>query len=828
MKTWIGGPSDTAVPVTAWMEGGGASAQLGIATDDALSDVVWGSSVNADIYDLVRMEATGLTPDTRHYWAVWEAGQPEPTAAVADFRTLPTPGTPKSHRFWAATCAGTGSDSALVTGTVTNDQRISNSLFFDDIAASNADWGWHGGDQLYYNPGGTITPSIDTDVPGYVSQWTDVLQQTRQENLYQQIPLRYSWDDHDYGINNSDKTQEGRENAQEAWRLVVPHHDLPDAEAIYQTWQHGRVFYIASDVRSYRDPNTDAQTPSKTMLGGPQKTWMRSVLEGAEAAGAEFFVWLCPASAWWLDPVESGSDNDSWRNYPHERDEILDMLTDTGWAHRMLFITGDKHSMGIDSGANNPFGGFPYMQAAPIDANPSSSQNGSFDRGWRGSERGHWARIDVTDDGDTIRLDIAGMVGSSAVLSHSITVDTTDPEPPPPPPPPPPEPGPAPIAVATIRQDVTWFGVHRSTGRIIAQLPDVIGDPARRLSAYETSRMSFPLANGGPGWVAHELLEAVTDGRTGALVAVVNDIPMWMGLPPARVGGSAPTLTVPHASTEAYFLKRHVRDASYVDVDRARVALALAQQAEAINGLGGQGLDLQYDVEDTGDLISIDYKTSDRQTHYDAIRALCVDGLEWEIYYDWADNSQTTIAKILRIRRRIGRITGTPQAMFETGDAGSVISYEFTESWAEGDYANHVIGIAPGQGDDQPVSQPVIDQAAINTGVPWVELVVEPDNNINTPALLQAYTEAEFTRVREGSTEIQIEARLDAYPRPSIDLSLGDVTSFLLESDWHPNVSSINPTDHRLRGERRLTSWVMHPQANSWTPGLILDPTLGG
>lgn len=822
MKTWIGRPSDTVVPVVAWMEGAGTSAQLGIATDDGLSDVVWGSSVSPDIYDLVRLEATGLDPDTRYYWAVWESGQLEPTASVGDFRTFPTPGTPASYRFWAGTCAGTGSDSSLVTGTVTNDTRISNSEFFDDIAASNAAWGWHGGDMLYYNPGGTIVPSITTDVPGYVSQWTDVLQQTRQEALYQKIPLAYTWDDHEYGTDNSNKNQEGRENAQEAYRRVVPHHDLPDPEGIWQSWQHGRVLYIASDTRSYRDPNTDPQTSTKTMLGGPQKAWMQNLLETSDA---EFLVWLCPASAWWNEPVESGSDNDSWRNYPHERDEILGWLTANNWVDRMLYITGDKHSLGIDSGSNNPWGGFPFVQAAPIDANPSSDQNGGYDRGWRGNERGHWARIDVTDDGEIIRFDIAGMVGSSAVLSHTIIYDTADPEPPPPPPPDPIA-GPAPVAVAAIRQEVTWLGVHRSTGRIIAQLPDVTGDPKRRLSAFETSRMSIPLANGGPGWVPHELLEAVSDGRTGALVAVVNDIPMWMGLPTVRVGGSGPNLDIPCATPEAYLLKRKVRDASYEDTDRARVALALAQQAEELDGVG-QGLGFEYDVEDTGELTTIEYKTTARQAIYDALRGLCVEGLEFEVYFDWADSSQTVVSKILRIRRRIGRITGTPLAMFENNDAGSVISYSYPESWAEGLYANHVTGIAPGQGEDQPVSDAVIDQDAIDAGGPWVELVVEPGNEYDSKAKLDPYVAAEADRTRTGSTEIQITARLDAYPRPSIDLSLGDMASYLLESDWHPNISTVNPTDHRLRGQRRLTSWTMHPEGNSWTPGLITDPTLG-
>lgn len=381
------------------------------------------------------------------------------------------------------------------------------------------------------------------------------------------------------------------------------------------------------------------------------------------------------------------------------------------------------------------------------------------------------------------------------------------------------------FATAAVRDHVTWLGVDRSTGRIIAELPDITAEPQRILSAYASTEVSVPVARGGPGYVPVQLIDACMDGRTGGVVAVINDLPLWMGLPVNPRKGSK-GYRASCNTPESYLLKRRVRqDVTHTDTDRALIALALAQQAEDIDGLG-QGLHFEYDVSLTGEDVTITYAATDRQKIYDAIRDLCVQGLEFEVYFDWADARQTTITKVLRIARRIGRVTGTPAAMFETGDAGSVVDYEEIASFGDNQYANHTTGLGPGQGDSQPASAPVINTTELLNGVPIVETVVTGGNNINTQDLVQAYADAEAQRMASGASTIDIEAAIDGYPRLGVDAVLGDQVSYRLESAAHPAPSALDPTDLRLTGERRMTAWSVNPAAGTWKTSLVADPTL--
>lgn len=822
VHAWEGAPSDEGVWVRAKITG--ASARLAVSTDPSLNNpapVFFGPDT-ATSDGMVSLRATGLDAETTYYWQVEDDSVLDPDW-TGRFTTLRPVGSLGTHTVAYLSCGGAG---ASDPGAVVTD-RVSNHPGYDAIRTNTLApvLGVDLGDKHYRDIGtGTHSPA-PYDETDFRDAYDDCLTyngtlgaEARQGKLWRELPTAYMFDNHDYSFDtashvDADKTAPARDACLNVYRERVPHFPLPAGSGpvpVYQTWVIDRTRYILLDVRSDRDPKDDPDGPDHTMLGIQQREWLETLLG---SAGEQLLV-LAQPHQWVTIPTES----DGWTKYEWERQWLIDLLTTTGWIDRMLTVYGNDHALGIDTGANSP-GNIPAFLFSSIDSAPSTEKE-VYDLG-HFPGKGQYGTITIADDGDLITVTGTGWRESEIIVSHTFSVAARDEPGPDPEPVPIP---PVPVAEARIRDKVTWLGVHRTTGRIIAELPDVTGDPARQLSGYATSSLTVPITRGGPGHVPVQLLEACTDGASGALVAVVNDLPIWMGLPVVQ-DNQMGRISLPSCpSTEAYLLKRKVRDLSRVDTDRARVALALAQQAEAINGLDGQGLGFEYDVEDTGDLITISYAASDRQTHYDAIRDLCVGGLEFEVYYDWADNSQTTVVKILRIRRRIGRVTGAPEAMFETGDAGSVTNYRDTRSWAEGKYANHVTALAPGQGEDQPASSPAIDQAAIDAGVPWVELIVEPGNNITGSGLLDEFAQAELARVKGGTSALTIDARLDGYPRPGVDASLGDQISYLLESDRHPLTDT---ADLRLRGERRMTSMVIRPDQNTWTPGLVEDPLLG-
>lgn len=61
----------------------------------------------------------------------------------------------------------------------------------------------------------------------YRANYHQVMLQRNQRNLYENIPLAYIWDDHDYGENNSDGTYELKNIASQAYREQFPHYSLP-------------------------------------------------------------------------------------------------------------------------------------------------------------------------------------------------------------------------------------------------------------------------------------------------------------------------------------------------------------------------------------------------------------------------------------------------------------------------------------------------------------------------------------------------------------------------------------------------------------------------
>jgi alkaline phosphatase D len=797
----------------------GSTARLAVSDSPDLSTPAWFTPDGVSSDGAHRFTAEGLSPSSEYFYGVEDDGVLD-TVTTGRFRTHAPVGLPWSHTV--ATIGDAGLSPVYPgSGTELLPSRISNAPTFDTVRLANPDMVAHLGDLTYYDLGSGDHGVVGGgSVDNYRRMFTDVFAQSRQHRLYREVPFQYMWDNHDYGYTPSpgypDGTVPGKGIAAQVYRERIPHYPTPEATGSpYQSWQMGRVLYILNDTRYNRSFTLDPDSPTKTMLGEQQLDWMFNLLQ---TTTAEALVWLMPTP--WL---HDGGQH-TWGAFSYERAAIVNFLTTTPvpasggarmWSQSMVQVSADIHALGLCSPQHNPYGNFPVMLTAGIDATPHHGNDAQYNLGYQGG-REQWGTVGVADDGTQITITLTGWYQSSPWGSQSLTVETPGAVPPLPVAPPV-------YAQASARREVQWLGVHRVTGQILCELPDVECSPRIQLSAYASSSVAIPLAS-DKGHLPIQSILAATDGRLGSIVAVVNDIPIWMGLPANRHRGSDGKLHVPSANTpESYLLKRLARDAEFVNADRSRVALALAQQAEALNGLG-QGLGFEYDVTDTGDLITIGYTTTDRMKIYNAIRDLCAAGLEFTVGLDWADASQTRIVKILRIARRIGVLDAPNPPVLDTDV--SVVSYKHNESWADDDYANHITAIGPGQGDSQPASSPAIDAAALSGGYPIVESVISPGNNVNDNTNLQAFADADLVRRRNGVQSIEIEASLYEGPRPSIHARIGDMVGYRCNGPGHPKPTIEDPTDYALVGSGRLTGMLIDPVKGTWVPGLVDDPTL--
>lgn len=410
VHVWAGAATQSSV----WVRGkvGGASTRLVVSATPDLSAPMFFGPVAPTGDGIVSLEATGLEADTRYWYALEDDGVLD-TDFAGTVRTHPPVGEPASFTFGAAGDAGltgAGDDSHITSA-------VSNNPVFDTmrIQAAAEDWLFfaHLGD-IHYRNISTANTSLFRAAYDDVLTYNGTLgADARQGRFYRDVSLAYVWDDHDFGPNNSDSSAAGRDTACSVYRERVPHYPLPaggGAQPIYQSWQVGRVLFVAADVRADRDPNGAPQTATKTMLGTAQKVWLEQMLS---TSTAEALVWIMPSQWIALGP-------DTWASFMHERDELVLLLGRTGWLHRTIMLTADKHALAISSGPGNAWGAFPIYMFASMDASYGVVEP-MWDLGMSvGRQR--YGTVRVEDRGHTIALTGTGWINGTEWKSHTAYV----------------------------------------------------------------------------------------------------------------------------------------------------------------------------------------------------------------------------------------------------------------------------------------------------------------------------------------------------------------------------------------------------------------------
>lgn len=383
----------------------------------AMVDPEFSGSEAVDAQGAAKVTISGLSTGTRYWWRVEENGV-EDTSRTGTVLMPPPAGTASSFTFAASGDAGLGPEAPGATGTELLPDRISNSQIHKLIGqrVRNEDMLGHLflGDILYYNFGDTPTFADDT-LTDYRRGYDDLQIQPNQVSLFDSGSYIHVWDDHEFGPNDSDGTHPGKGNAAQVFREREPHHTLPDAGAIYRTWQWGRAQVVIWDCRYYRSPASDPDGPSKTMLGSTQKTWFQSVLSASTAE-----VIIVVSSVQWM----SGG-TDSWPGYATERQEIADMITASGKSGRLVMISADAHKLAIDTGGNNLWGHWPCAVFAARDAS-ASAVSGDYDVLEQGGI-GQYGTVTVTDLGSLITVKLTAWKDADEVGSYTKAFATSTP-----------------------------------------------------------------------------------------------------------------------------------------------------------------------------------------------------------------------------------------------------------------------------------------------------------------------------------------------------------------------------------------------------------------
>ncbi len=154
-----------------------------------------------------------------------------------------------------------------------------------------------------------------------------------------------TWDDHDYGPNDADRSYWGKAMTSEIFSAFFPSMNTglagPGSKTSTFMWGDAQVFLL--DDRWFRAPNDD-KDPNRDYFGQVQLQWLKDALTGSRARFK-----IIANGGQLLNPVfEIAGDNgrkielETLARYPAERERFLKVLQESG-ASGIILLSGDRH-----------------------------------------------------------------------------------------------------------------------------------------------------------------------------------------------------------------------------------------------------------------------------------------------------------------------------------------------------------------------------------------------------------------------------------------------------------------------------------------------------
>ncbi len=386
---WMGPPAADAIRATFNLNGAPAGpAIVQAATDAGFTSLAASVPVSVDPrYPFARAQIGGLTADTEYHLRLVNASGAA-TGRRGRFRTAPASG---DFAFLCASCSNSGSNAAI----------------FDTMRTSNPDalFFQHLGDVHYYDIG-------INDEALFHDAYDAVFASARQADLWSALPMPYMWDDHDYGLDNSNASSPSRQASVAAFRRRVPSAPLvlsgPE-DAIYHSYRVGRVLFAVLDLRSEK---TGSQ-----MMSAAQEAWLLGLMDGMAATDAMVIVSSVP----WI----ATGVNDTWgatTGTSAQRTRIADAVT-ARIPGRAMIVSGDMHALAYDDGTNSE-GGIPVLQSAPI-SRSNSSKGGPYTTGPIQASPYQYSRVEVTETAGGVSLRSIGYSVDDATGVQTQRMDHT-------------------------------------------------------------------------------------------------------------------------------------------------------------------------------------------------------------------------------------------------------------------------------------------------------------------------------------------------------------------------------------------------------------------
>lgn len=255
----------------------------------------------------VIFEVRRLAPATRYTYTIRPAGPSTNfTPLTGSFTTAPPDGTPARITMGLGSCVYSGPNA-----------------IWDRIVAEGCDSFVMMGD----------TPYIDsTDLRVARAAHRGFLTQPDVARVTRSMPIWGTWDDHDFGLNDSHGDQPGKENNRTAFvdyranptyghtAAGDPQTGRGPGEGVYTSFRRGPVEVFLLDPRWFsRTAPSWADPTQPTCLGSVQWQWLRAALRRSTAP----FKVVATGMIW---DDKQNSESDDWGTYAHEREAVFDFI----------------------------------------------------------------------------------------------------------------------------------------------------------------------------------------------------------------------------------------------------------------------------------------------------------------------------------------------------------------------------------------------------------------------------------------------------------------------------------------------------------------------
>ncbi|MCW5941689.1 MAG: alkaline phosphatase family protein [Fimbriimonadaceae bacterium] len=198
------------------------------------------------------------------------------------------------------------------------------------VAAKKPDFMVWLGDNVYYREPDWLTEA------GMRYRWRHDRALPELQPLLGGTQHYFTWDDHDFGPDDSDRSYRLKGEAARIFMDYCPgvRYGTPETPGMFSRFEWGDVEFFVLDDRYHRSPNNAPDGPDKTMLGRAQLQWLKDALV---SSGATFKVVVNGGQM--LNPLAL---YEGFGRFESERKDLFDYLAARN-VTGLIFLSGDRH-----------------------------------------------------------------------------------------------------------------------------------------------------------------------------------------------------------------------------------------------------------------------------------------------------------------------------------------------------------------------------------------------------------------------------------------------------------------------------------------------------